>query len=130
MRGLLEGDQHWHGTINEATLAKDQVSYKCYLFSMICCIGEVEDIPKLWDKHKAALREDFLHRCSQISGSQYDLAEINTLLKTYCLNLQKVKLPVTSLAIAVSNMAQEVFDIVEEQIKAQINTDKLNAEQD
>lgn len=30
MRGLLEEDQQWHDTINEATLTKDQVSYECY----------------------------------------------------------------------------------------------------
>lgn len=94
---------------------------------MICGVGEMEDILKLWDKHMAALSEGFVYRYSQITGPQYALAEINTLLNTYGLNLQKVKLPVTSLVIAVSNMP--AFDIVEEQTKAQLKTDKLNAEQ-
>lgn len=46
---------------------------------------------------------------------------------TYGVNLRKVKLPVTSLAINVWNMP--TFDIVGEQTKAQLKIDKLNAEQ-
>ncbi|GBO16888.1 hypothetical protein AVEN_37526-1 [Araneus ventricosus] len=55
IQGLLEGDQHWYDTLNEAiqTLAPLQLRL---LFAIICGFGEVNDIPELLFRYKDALR--------------------------------------------------------------------------
>ncbi|GBO17046.1 hypothetical protein AVEN_150339-1 [Araneus ventricosus] len=101
MKGLLEGDQH--------------------------CFGEVNNIPELWFRYKDALSEDFVRQYSEDSGPQYALAESEEFLKHYNLNLKKLKLLTVHLPDALSNLPS--FDILAEQQKEQINAPKLNEEQ-
>ncbi|GBN56753.1 hypothetical protein AVEN_270976-1 [Araneus ventricosus] len=123
--GLLDGDQHWHDTLLEA--AKMQMpSYLRILFAIICGFGEVENIPDLWTQHKQSLSEDFVHRYSEETGPFYALAELNELLKSYGLNLQKVNLPSVDLQCDLFRLS---YDAMEEQSKANANIEKLNSEQ-
>ncbi|GBL74353.1 hypothetical protein AVEN_235329-1 [Araneus ventricosus] len=126
MQGLLEGDQHWYDTLNEAIQTRAPFQLRL-LFAMICGFGEVNDIPELWFQYKDALSEDFVRQYSEDSGPQYALAEIEEFLKHYNLNLKKLKLPTVHLPDTLSNSPS--FDILVEQQKGQINAQKLNEEQ-
>ncbi|GBM82795.1 hypothetical protein AVEN_139442-1 [Araneus ventricosus] len=54
MQGLLEGDQHWYDTLNEAVQTRAPFQLRL-LFPMICGFGEINDIPELWFRYKDAL---------------------------------------------------------------------------
>lgn len=123
--GLLDGDQYWHDTLFEAARMHTP-NYLRVLFAMICAFGEVENIPDLWVEHKEALSEDFINKYSEETGPLYALAALNELLKSYGLNLQKVKLPSVNLP---TNLFPIFFDTAEEQSKANANIEKLNSEQ-
>ncbi|GBO16153.1 hypothetical protein AVEN_54702-1 [Araneus ventricosus] len=86
MQGLLEGDQHWYDTLNEAIQTRAPFQLQL-LFATICGFGEVNDIPELWFQYKDALSEDFVWQYSEGSGPQYALAEIKEFLKYYNLYL-------------------------------------------
>ncbi|GBM85360.1 hypothetical protein AVEN_91065-1 [Araneus ventricosus] len=103
MQGLLEGDQHWYGILNEAIQARAPFQLR-FLFATICGFGEVNDIPDLWFRYKDALSEDFVRKYYENSGPQYALAEIEEFLKYYNLNLKKLKLPTNHLPDALSNL--------------------------
>ncbi|GBN05711.1 hypothetical protein AVEN_207659-1 [Araneus ventricosus] len=123
MQGLLEGDQHWYETLNEAMQTRAPFQLRL-LLATICGFGEVNDIPELWFRYKDALRKDFVRQYSEESGPQYALAKIEEFLKHYNLNLKKLKLSTVYLPDALSNLSS--FDILEEQQKGQINAPKLN----
>ncbi|GBM28355.1 hypothetical protein AVEN_137048-1 [Araneus ventricosus] len=97
------------------------------LFAMICGFGEVEDVPDLWVHHQVSLCEDFVHRYSEQTGPHYALADIEELLTSYNLSLQKLHLPTVDLPASVLKRAN--FDAVEEQAKANSYTMQLNSEQ-
>ncbi|GBM18864.1 hypothetical protein AVEN_137245-1 [Araneus ventricosus] len=126
MQGLLAGDQHWYGILNEAIQTRAPFQLRL-LFATICGFREVNDIPELWFRYKDALSEEFVWQYSEDSGPQYALAKIEEFLKYYNLNLKKLKLPIVHLPDALSNLP--FFDILEEQRKGQINAGKLNEEQ-
>ncbi|GBN20707.1 hypothetical protein AVEN_73838-1 [Araneus ventricosus] len=107
--GLLRGDQHWHDALNEATQFQSPRQLRM-LFAMICGFGEVEDVPDLWQ-----------------TGPHYALADIEELLTSYNLTLQKLHLPTVDLPTSVLERAN--FDVVEEQDKANSYTMQLNSEQ-
>ncbi|GBM51314.1 hypothetical protein AVEN_175758-1 [Araneus ventricosus] len=96
------------------------------LFAMICGFGEVEDDPDLWVQHQVSLCEDFVHRYSEQTGPHYALADIEELLISYNLSLQKLHLPTVDLPASVLERAN--FDVVEEQAKANSYTMQLNSE--
>ncbi|GBM21527.1 hypothetical protein AVEN_85338-1 [Araneus ventricosus] len=102
MQGLLEGDQHYYDTLNEAIQTRAPFQLRL-LFATICGFGEVNDIPELWFRYKDALSEDFVRQYSKDSGPQYALADIVEFLKYYNLNLKKLKLPTIHLPDAFSN---------------------------
>ncbi|GBN67557.1 hypothetical protein AVEN_267497-1, partial [Araneus ventricosus] len=115
--GLLDGDQHWHYTLLQASRMQ-MPSYLRILFAIICGFGEVENIPDLWTQHKQSLSEDFVHRYSEETGPFYALAELNELLKSYGLNLRKVNLPSVDLQCDLFRLS---YDAMEEQSKANAN---------
>ncbi|GBM62362.1 hypothetical protein AVEN_166853-1 [Araneus ventricosus] len=88
MQTLLEGDQHWYDTLNEAIQTRAPFQLRL-LFAMICGFGEVDDISELWFRYKDALSEDFVRQYSEDSEPQYALAEIEEFHKHYNLNLKK-----------------------------------------
>ncbi|GBM43711.1 hypothetical protein AVEN_150965-1 [Araneus ventricosus] len=98
-----------------------------HAFAMICGFGEVEDVPDLWVQHQVSLCEDFVHRYSEQTGPHYALADIEELLTSYNLSLQKLHLPTVDLPASVLERAN--FDVVEEQAKANSYAMQLNSEQ-
>ncbi|GBO03347.1 hypothetical protein AVEN_171030-1 [Araneus ventricosus] len=124
--GLLRGDQQWHDALNEAAQFQSPRQLRM-LFAMICGFGEVEDVPDLWVQHQVSLCEDFVHRYSEQTGPHYALADIEELLTSYNLSLQKLHLPTVDLPASVLERAN--FDVVEEQAKANSYTMQLNSEQ-
>ncbi|GBL86123.1 hypothetical protein AVEN_89153-1 [Araneus ventricosus] len=124
--GLLRGNQQWHDALNEA--AQFQSPRQLWmLFAMICGFGEVEDVPDLRVQHQVSLCEDFVHRYSEQTGPHYALADIEELLTSYNLSLQKLHLPTVDLPASVLKIAN--FDVVKEQAKANSYTMQLNSEQ-
>ncbi|GBO04485.1 hypothetical protein AVEN_45612-1 [Araneus ventricosus] len=124
--GLLRGDQQWHDALNDAAQFQSPRQLRM-LFAMICGFGEVEDVPDLWVQHQVSLCEDFVHRYSEQTGPHYALADIEKLLTSYNLSLQKLHLPTIDLPASVLERAN--FDVVEEQAKANSYTMQLNSEQ-
>ncbi|GBM59840.1 hypothetical protein AVEN_158081-1 [Araneus ventricosus] len=113
--GLLRGDQQWHDALNEAAQFQSPSQLRM-LFAMICGFGEVEDVPDLWVQNQVSLCEDFVHRYSEQSGPHYALADIEELLTSYNLNLQKLHQPTVGLLSSVLERAN--FVVAEEQDKA------------
>ncbi|GBL98793.1 hypothetical protein AVEN_8670-1 [Araneus ventricosus] len=124
--GLLRGDQQWHDALKDAAQFQSPRQLRM-LFAMICGFGEVEDVPDLWVQHQVSLCEDFVHRYSEQTGPHYALADIEELLTSYNLSLQKLHLPTVDLPASVLERAN--FDVVEEQVKANSYTMQLNSEQ-
>ncbi|GBN49696.1 hypothetical protein AVEN_266073-1 [Araneus ventricosus] len=124
--GLLRGDQQWHDALNEAPQFQSPRQLRM-LIAMICGFGEVEDVPDLWVQHQISLCEDFVHRYSEQTGPHYALADIEELLTSYSLSLQKLHLPTVDLPESVLERAN--FDVVEEQAKANSYAMQLNSEQ-
>ncbi|GBN38210.1 hypothetical protein AVEN_100295-1, partial [Araneus ventricosus] len=98
--GLLRGDQQWHDALNDAAQFQSPRQLRM-LFAMICGFGEVEDVPDLWVQHQVSLCEDFVHRYSEQTGPHYALADIEELLTSYNLSLQKLHLPTVDLPASV-----------------------------
>ncbi|GBM46501.1 hypothetical protein AVEN_66190-1 [Araneus ventricosus] len=124
--GLLRGDQQWHDALNEAAQFQSPRQLRM-LFAMICGFGEMEDVPDLWVQHQVSLCEDFVHRYSEQTGPHYALADIEELLTSYNLSLQKLHLPTVDLPASVLERAN--FDVVEEKAKANSYSMQLNSEQ-
>ncbi|XP_054710250.1 ATP-dependent DNA helicase pif1-like [Uloborus diversus] len=124
--GLLQGDQQWHDALSEAAQIQSPKQLRM-LFAMICGFAEVEDVPDLWRQHQVSLCEDYVHHYSEETGPDYALADIEELLASYNLSLQKLHLPAVNLPATV--LSKVNFDIEEEQEKAKIYTEKLNNEQ-
>ncbi|GBM84750.1 hypothetical protein AVEN_64890-1 [Araneus ventricosus] len=124
--GLLRGDQQWHDALNDAAQFQSPRQLRM-LFAMICGFGEVEDVPDLSVQHQVSLCEDFVHRYSEQTGPHYALADIEELLTSYNLSLQKLHLPTVDLPASVLERVN--FDVVEEQAKANSYTMQLNSEQ-
>ncbi|GBM72384.1 hypothetical protein AVEN_178059-1 [Araneus ventricosus] len=120
--GLLRGDQQWHDALNDAAQFQSPRQ-----FAMICGFGEVEDVPDLWVQHQVSLCEDFVHRYSEQTGPRYAFDDIEELLTSYNLSLQKLHPPTVDLPASVLEGAN--FDVVEEQAKANSYTMQLNSEQ-
>ncbi|GBN45528.1 hypothetical protein AVEN_18971-1 [Araneus ventricosus] len=124
--GLFRGDQQWHDALNDT--AQFQSPRQLHmLFAMICGFGEVEDVPDLWVQHQVSLCEDFVHHYSEQTGPHYALADIEELLTSYNLSLQKLHLPTVDFPASVLERVN--FDVVEEQAKANSYTMQLNSEQ-
>jgi hypothetical protein len=82
--GLLENDQLWHDTLEEASLFKSSKSLR-YLFAIMlheCCLSDPKE---LWVKYKEHLSEDLLHN-ARISSDNHDLQFTSDIFnKTLCL---------------------------------------------
>ena len=61
-RGLLENDQTWHETLNEAALVSTDIRKIRLLFAMILNYGNPSNPGELWDKHKSNLTADILYQ--------------------------------------------------------------------
>ena len=69
---LLEDDNHWELTLNEAALIKSPYKLRT-LFAMMICYCEISDIPRLWINNRESMAEDIAFRLNNNSeGEQTD----------------------------------------------------------
>ena len=73
--GLFEGDKIWHDTLIEEAHTQIPSNIRL-LFVIICAWGEPKNLRKLWTQHKDEMCEDFVHRYSEETGSQYALQKL------------------------------------------------------
>jgi len=62
---LLEDDNHWDATIEEAVLCCSPVQIR-ELFAILICVCGLSNPLQLWDKYKTALSEDIAHRLERL----------------------------------------------------------------
>ncbi|XP_075125698.1 uncharacterized protein LOC142198565 [Leptodactylus fuscus] len=60
-RGLLENDNHWDKTMEEAVLCRSASKLR-ELFAILLCACGLSNPLELWNKYKEALSEDIRHR--------------------------------------------------------------------
>ncbi|GFU79861.1 ATP-dependent DNA helicase [Trichonephila clavipes] len=70
--GLLEDDNHWDATIEEAVLCRSPSQIR-ELFAILICTCGLSNPLQLWDKCKVALSEDILHRFEKMDQVNNDL---------------------------------------------------------
>ncbi|GFW04342.1 ATP-dependent DNA helicase [Trichonephila clavipes] len=70
--GLLEDDNHWDATMEEAILCRS-LSQIRELFAILICTFGLSNPLQLWDKYKVALSEDILHRFEKMDQINNDL---------------------------------------------------------
>jgi len=66
-RGLLQDDVEWDQCLSEATSVQLPRSL-WQLFASLLIFNNVINPGRLWDRHKGALTEDFLHQARQVNG--------------------------------------------------------------
>jgi len=74
---LLEDDNHWNNTINEASLS-DSPSKLRELFTVMLVFCQLSDLLTLWDTHKNNLSEDIIR---QMDADQKDEAHNKCLIQ-------------------------------------------------
>ncbi|GFV35997.1 ATP-dependent DNA helicase [Trichonephila clavipes] len=70
--GLLEDNNHWDATIEEAVLCRAPSQIR-KLFAILICTCGLSNPLQLWDKYKVALSEDILHRFERMGQVNNDL---------------------------------------------------------
>ncbi|GFS64967.1 ATP-dependent DNA helicase [Trichonephila clavipes] len=70
--GLLENDNHWDATMEEAILCHSPSQIR-ELFAILICTCGLSNPLQLWDKYKVALSEDILHRFENMDQVNNDL---------------------------------------------------------
>jgi len=104
-RGLLQNDDTWHQTLNEANLVTTDVRKLRLLFAMILRYGQPSNPGDLWATHKEQLTADILFKerkrlndfTIEINDDMYNLSlyYLNEILSTYNKNLKDyVGLPI------------------------------------
>ncbi|XP_064647485.1 uncharacterized protein LOC135500168 [Lineus longissimus] len=63
-RGLLEDDQQWNATMEDAVLCQSPAQIR-NLFALLLHLCELSDPKAIWDQHKEAMAEDYLHQQQQ-----------------------------------------------------------------
>jgi len=73
-RGLLQDDAEWDQCLLEAAGVQLPRSLRQLFVSLL--IYNVTNPGRLWDRHKGALTEDFLHQACQMSGQKASTKEL------------------------------------------------------
>ena len=60
-RGLLESDDHWNNTLTEATISQMPRQIRD-IFAIMLHMCAMSDLLTLWQNHKEAMSEDYLHQ--------------------------------------------------------------------
>lgn len=81
------------------------LSYIQLLFAMMCRSGEPKDLPELWERYKQDMSENFIGCYSEETVRLYVPAEINEMVKNYCLSLHKLHLPAAEMLNSTSAFA-------------------------
>lgn len=71
MFGLLEDDNHWNNTLNEASLS-DSPSKLRELFTVMLVFCHLSDPLTLWDTHKNNLSEDIIRQMDRFLQGDAD----------------------------------------------------------
>jgi len=74
-RGLLQDDAEWDQCLSEAVGMQLPRSLR-QLFANLLIYNNVTNLGRLWDRHKEALTEDFLHQARQVSGQKVSTKEV------------------------------------------------------
>ncbi|GFV33743.1 ATP-dependent DNA helicase [Trichonephila clavipes] len=70
--GLLEDDNHWDATMDEAVLCRSPSQIR-ELFAILIYNCGLSNPLQLWDKYKVALSEDILHRFEKMDQVNNEL---------------------------------------------------------
>jgi hypothetical protein len=73
-RGLLQDDVEWDQCFSKA--AGVQLPRSLWQLFASLLIFNVTNLGRLWDNHKGALTEDFLHQAHQVSGQKASTKEV------------------------------------------------------
>jgi hypothetical protein len=73
--GLLQDDAEWDQCLSEAAGVQLPRSLR-QLFASLLIFNNVTNPGWLWDRHKGALTEDFLHQARQVSGQKASTKEL------------------------------------------------------
>jgi hypothetical protein len=76
-RGLLQDDAEWDQCLLEAVGVQLPRSLR-QLFASLLIYNNVTNPGRMWDNHKGALMEDFLHQARQVSGQKASTKEVYT----------------------------------------------------
>jgi hypothetical protein len=74
-RGLLQDDAEWDQCLLEVAGVQLPRSLR-QLFASLLIFNNVTNPGRLWDRHKGALTEDFLHQARQVSGQKASTKEV------------------------------------------------------
>jgi hypothetical protein len=74
-RGLLQDDSEWEQCLSKPTGVQLPRSLR-QLFASLLIYNNVTNPGRLWDRHKGALTEDFLHQAHQVSGEKASTKEV------------------------------------------------------
>jgi len=74
-RGLLQDDVEWDQCLSEATGIQLPRSLR-QLFASLLIYNNITNPGRLWDRHKEALTEDFLHQARQVSSQKAFTKEV------------------------------------------------------
>ncbi len=74
-RGLLQDDAEWDQCLSEAAGVQLPRSLR-QLFASLLIYNNVTNPGRLWDRHKGAFTEDFLHQARQVSGQKASTKEV------------------------------------------------------
>jgi hypothetical protein len=75
-RGLLQDDAEWDQCLSEAVDVQLPGSL-LQLFASLLIFNNVTNRGQLWDMHKGALTENFLHEARQVSGQKASIKEVH-----------------------------------------------------
>ncbi|GBP88960.1 hypothetical protein EVAR_87732_1 [Eumeta japonica] len=91
--GLLEDDNHWDATMEEAVLCRSPSQIR-ELFALLITTCGLSNPLQLWDKYKTALSEDILHRFERMNQVNDDLClnEALTLIEDKIITISGKKL--------------------------------------
>ncbi len=74
-RGLLQDDAEWDQCLSKVVGVQLPRSLR-QLFASLLIYNNVTNPGRLWDRHKRALTEDFLHQARQVNGQKAFTKEV------------------------------------------------------
>jgi len=74
-RGLLQDDAEWDQCLSDVVGVELPRSLR-QLFASLLIFNNVNNLGRLWDKHKGAFMKDFLHQARQVSGQKASTKEV------------------------------------------------------
>jgi hypothetical protein len=128
LRHLLSDDREWHHALQEASHFQMPAQLRS-LFATICLHCEPTNAMQLWEDHKEAMTEDIIHsqQISVQAAEQQALRDIDAILGQSGMSCSDFGLPNIEEAIPI-DLADE-YDIAREEIQANLQMAKLNADQ-